>query len=118
MGPGLNYDSETNYLPLRLALGGAYLIAGGHLLTVEVTNGPLGAGTDVGFGGEYQAVADFFFRAGYTTISAVAEGAGFEAARGLTLGLGYLRARWKIDYAAVPMGELGCTHRFTFGARW
>lgn len=118
LGPGLKYASQTNDLPLRLALGGAYLIAGGHLLAAELTNGPRGAGTDVGVGGEYQAVADFFFRAGYTTISAVAHGAGFQAARGLTLGLGYLSPRWKIDYAAVPMGELGCTHRFTFGARW
>lgn len=118
LGPGLKYDAQTNDLPLRLALGGAYMIAGGHLIAAELTNGPRGAGTDVGIGGEYQAVTDFFFRAGYTTISAVADGAGFEAARGLTLGLGFLTARWKIDYATVPMGELGCTHRFTFGARW
>lgn len=38
--------------------------------------------------------------------------------RGLTLGVGFRDERWGLDYAVVPMGELGSTHRFTLGARW
>jgi len=117
-GPGMKYDVQRNDLPLRLAFGAAYKFAGGHAVAAEFTNGPRGAGTDAGFGGEYQAIKDVLLRAGYTTQSAVAGGSGFDAARGLTLGLGLRHERWSLDYAAVPMGELGSTHRFTLAARW
>ncbi|MDE2141046.1 MAG: PorV/PorQ family protein [Elusimicrobia bacterium] len=117
-GPGMKYDNQRNDLPLRLAFGAAYAFAGGHALAAEWTNGPRGAGNDAGFGGEYQAIKGVFLRAGYTTQTATTGGSGFDAARGLTLGIGLRSARWTIDYAAVPMGELGSTHRFTLGARW
>ena len=118
LGPGMKFASETDDLPMRLALGAAYKFSGGHALTAEVTNAPRVGGTDVGFGGEFQAIKNIYLRAGYTTQTAIDGGAGFDAARGLTLGLGYRAGRWLLDYAAVPMGELGSTHRFTLGARW
>jgi hypothetical protein len=114
----MKFDAETDDLPLRLAFGAAYTFAGGHSVAVEAVNGPRGAGTDFGFGGEYRAVDGVFLRGGYTTQSAIAGGSGFDAARGLTLGVGFRGKRWSIDYAAVPMGELGSTHRFTLGARF
>lgn len=117
-GPGLKYDVQRNDLPLRLAFGGAYKLAAGHALAAEWTHSPRGAGNEAGFGGEFQALKGVRLRAGYTTKSAIAGGSNFDAARGLTLGLGLSNERWSLDYAAVPMGELGSTHRFTFGARW
>ena len=114
----MKFDSETDDLPLRIALGGAYKFEGGHSAGVEIVNSPRGAGNDVGFGGEYRAIKEIYLRAGYTTQSAITGGTGFDAARGLTLGVGFRSSRWTIDYAAVPMGELGSTHRFTLGARW
>jgi long-subunit fatty acid transport protein len=117
-GPGLKFDSETDDLPLRLALGAAYKFGGGHALTAELTNAPRAGGTNVGFGGEYRALKDIYLRAGYTTQSAITGGTGFDAVDGLTLGVGFRSSRWTIDYAAVPMGELGSTQRFTLGARW
>ncbi|MDE2141736.1 MAG: PorV/PorQ family protein [Elusimicrobia bacterium] len=118
LGPGMKFDSETDDLPMRLALGAAYKFAGGHALTAEFTNAPRAGGSDAGFGGEYQALKGIFLRAGYTTQSAIAGGTGFDAVRGLTLGVGYHSAHWTLDYAAVPMGELGSTHRFTLGTKW
>ena len=118
LGPGLKFDSQRNDLPLRLALGAAYKLAGGHAAMAELTNGPRGAGSDAGIGGEFQAVKDFFLRGGYTTLSRVPGGSNFDAARGLTLGVGFGNRRWSLDYAAVTMGELGSAHRFTFGARF
>jgi hypothetical protein len=117
-GPGLKYDVQRNDLPLRLAFGAAYAFPGGHSLAAELTDGPLGAGMDAGFGGEYQVVKNAYLRAGYAARGQVAGGAGLDAASGLTLGLGYRGRPWTIDYAAVPMGELGLAHRFTLGARW
>lgn len=118
LGPGLKFDVERNDLPLRLAAGAVYKASGGHTLAAEVVNGPRGAGTEASFGTEYQAPKDIRLRAGYTTQSAIAGGSGFDAARGLTLGLGFRSERWSFDYAAVPMGEIGSTHRFTLGTRW
>jgi long-subunit fatty acid transport protein len=118
LGPGLKYDRERNDLPLRLALGAAYKLAGGHAVAAEAVNGPRGTGTDAAFGGEYQAIKNFFLRAGYTTRTAVTGGTGFDAARGMTLGLGYRDDKWSLDYAVLPTGELGSSHRFSLGARF
>ena len=118
LGPGMKFDAQRNDLPIRLAFAGAYKFAGRHALTAELTNAPRAGGTDVGFGGEFQAVKNVFLRGGYTTQTAITGGTGFDAARGLTLGLGLRNGHWSLDYAAVPMGVLGSTHRFTFGARF
>jgi len=118
LGPGLKFDTERNDLPMRLAVGAAYKFEAGHALTAEVTNAPRAGGTDVGFGGEFQGMKNVFLRAGYTTQTAITGGSSFDAARGLTLGVGFRADRWTIDYAAVPMGELGTTHRFTLSARF
>jgi Uncharacterised protein family (UPF0164) len=118
LGPGMKYDAQRNDLPLRLAIGAAYALPGGHAFTAEWTNSPRGAGNDFGLGGEYRALPGVFLRAGYTTQTAIAGGTGFDAVSGLTLGVGLGRGAWRLDYAAVPMGELGSTHRFTLSARW
>jgi hypothetical protein len=118
LGPGLKYDVERNDLPLRLAVGAAYKIEGGHALTAELTDAPRAGGADFGFGGEFQGMKNVFLRAGYTTQTSISGASSFDAARGLTLGVGFRADRWTIDYAAVPMGELGSTHRFTLGARF
>ena len=117
-GPGMKFDSETDDLPMRLALGAAYKFAGGHALTAELADAPRAGGVDVGFGGEYQALKAVFLRAGYTTQSAIAGGSGFDAARGLTLGLGLRNEKWSLDYAVLPTGELRRSHRFSLGARF
>ena len=118
LGPGMKFDTERNDLPMRLALGAAYKFEKGHALTAELTDAPRAGGADFGFGGEFQAMKNVFLRAGYTTQTAITGGSSFDAARGLTLGVGFRADRWTIDYAAVPMGELGSTHRFTLGARF
>lgn len=117
-GPGLKYDRERNDLPLRLGLGAALRLKGGHAVAVEVVNGPRGAGTDGSVGGEFQALENIFMRAGFDSRALISGGSGFEAARGLTLGMGFKDARWELVYATLPMGELGNTHRFTLGARF
>ncbi len=118
IGPGLKYDRQRNDLPLRAAVGAGYRFAGGHALAAELQNGPRGAGTQGGAGGELQAHEGVFLRLGWTSKNAAAEGAGFDAARGLTVGVGLKKERFAIDYAAQAAGELGSTHRFTLSARF
>lgn len=118
LGPGLKFSDQRNDLPLRLAVGASYKFAGAHAAAAELVNGPRGAGTDAAFGGEYQAVKNFYLRAGYTTQTAATGGSGFDAARGLTMGLGLRNEKWGLDYAVLPSGELGRSHRFSLAVRW
>lgn len=118
MGPGLRYDRQRNDLPLRAAFGAAYRFAGGHALAAELQNGPRGAGTEGGAGGELKAREGVFLRLGYTSKSSAVGGTGFDAARGLTVGLGLKKDGFSLDYAAQAAGELGSTHRFTLSARF
>lgn len=118
LGPGLKFQDQRNDLPLRLAAGAAYKFTGGHAAAAELVNGPRGAGTDAAFGGEFQAVKNLYLRGGYTTRTAITGGSGFDVARGLTLGVGFRSEKWSLDYAVLPSGELGRSHRFSLGARW
>ncbi|MBI2789067.1 MAG: PorV/PorQ family protein [Elusimicrobia bacterium] len=118
IGPGLKYENQRNDLPLRAAFGAAYRFAAGHALAAELQNGPRGAGTEGGAGGEFKAHEGVFLRLGYTSKSSAVEGSGFDAARGLTLGLGLRKGGFGLDYAAQAAGELGSTHRFTLSARF
>lgn len=118
VGPGLKYDQETDDLPMRLAVGAAYKVPGGHAVAAEWTSAPRRGGSDAGLGGEYQALKGVFLRLGYATQSAIAGGSSFDAARGLTLGVGLKKERWSLDYAAAPSGELGAAHRFSVAWRW
>jgi len=34
------------------------------------------------------------------------------------MGLGLRNEKWSLDYAILPSGELGRSHRFSFGARF
>ncbi|MDO8589355.1 MAG: PorV/PorQ family protein [Armatimonadota bacterium] len=118
LGPGLKYDRERNDLPLRLALGAAYRLPKGHAVAVEFQNGPRGTGSEGAVGGEFKAMEGVFLRLGYATKGAASGGAGFNAAKGLTLGLGLKRGQFSLDYGAQAAGELGNTHRFSLAVRW
>lgn len=118
LGPGLKYETQRNDLPLRAAFGAAYRFSAGHALAAELQNGPRGAGTEGGAGGELKAREGVFLRLGYTTKNSAVAGTGFDAARGLTLGLGLQKDGFSLDYAAQAAGELGSTHRFTLAARF
>ena len=117
IGPGLKYDNERNDLPFRLAVGAAWRSEKGHALAAEVQNGAQGSGREGGLGGEFQAYPGFWLRAGWTSKSAAMGGTGFDAARGLTMGLGFKRGSFGLDYAAQAAGELGNVHRFTLAWR-
>jgi hypothetical protein len=118
IGPGLKYEDQRNDLPLRAAFGAAYRFAAGHALAVELQNGPRGAGSEGGAGGELKAHEGVFLRLGYTSKSSSIAGSGFDAARGLTLGLGLKKDGFSLDYAAQAAGQLGSTHRFTLSSRF
>jgi outer membrane protein OmpA-like peptidoglycan-associated protein len=97
----------TWILPMTFRLGGAYqrenLNAAAELV-LPIDNSP-----SLHLGGEYTALNILTFRAGFKTgpqdISTLS------VLSGLTLGLGARLGRFAVDYAFVPYGTLGMTHR-------
>ena len=118
MGPGLRYETQRNDLPLRLAGGAAYAFGSGRTVAVEAQGAPRGGRAQFGFGGEVRILEGARIRLGWSTKGAAPEGSGFDAARGLTVGLGLERAGFRFDYAAQAAGELGAAHRFTLATRF
>lgn len=110
-GPGLKYSGQTTELPLQVAAGAAWKHERGTL-SVDLINGPRGSGTDAAFGGEFTALKNFVFRAGYATAGRIEGGSAFDALRGLSFGVGIAKDALSFDYAVTPSGDLGQAHRF------
>lgn len=72
-------------------------------------------GTGAQAGLEGSARSRYFLRAGY---SYDAQEAGTEGLRGFTAGFGLALRGFLLDYAFLPFGDLGTTHRVSLGYRW
>lgn len=62
------------------------------------------------FGAEWDLGSSFALRAGYKTNQDIGEG--------ITAGVGFKMERTRVDYAYVPYGDLGSTHRISFGIKF
>jgi len=69
---------------------------------------PVDESINARLGLEYRFSNGIAFRGGYKT------GSGFDFPSGLSGGIGYDSSAYQIDYAFVPYGELGNTHRVSF----
>lgn len=107
---GIKYDKKTEKLPLTVRLGAGFYLLDNLILTAD-----LGKVTDHDIyfagGGEYLLKINnetgIYFRTGYNTIPDTEELSGFSA------GMGIEYRSMIIDYAFVPMGNLGDTHRIS-----
>lgn len=108
---GIKFRDVTDKLPLNLKLGVTCLVSeklniGGEIDEYLFDNKFYSA-----LGGEYQVVEKLSLRAGYRF--------GYDTANlgstaGLSAGMGFRIWSVGIDYAFVPYGELGDTHRVSF----
>jgi len=73
---------------------------------------PVDSAINASLGVEYRFGNGISFRGGYHT------GEGFDFPSGLSAGLGYDSADYQVDYAFVPYGDLGNTHRVSFTVRF
>jgi len=112
IGPTTRSPGAHENLPLNLRAGAAYTfyVQGQESvialdLSKERSQGPLAA-----VGGETRIKELLAFRLGFNTRN--------EAGLGLTAGFGFLFDAGSIDYAFVPMGDLGDAHRFSATLRW
>jgi hypothetical protein len=91
-------------------------------LTSPVSTGTLIVALDLDFpaddsvgarmGAEYLFGNGIAIRAGYRT------GTGFDFPSGLCAGAGYGTDTYQLDYALVPYGDIGSTHRISFTVRF
>ncbi|HBA60016.1 MAG TPA: hypothetical protein DCZ92_04195 [Elusimicrobia bacterium] len=110
MGGGLKFDEESNPLPLTFKLGGAASPFRNMLVAADVVM-PKGNKPNFVLGGELALTPNeltrFCVRAGIDLQQM------HDQINGLSMGLGATLHFFTLDYAFVPMGELGTTHRIS-----
>ena len=116
IGAGLKFERERAPLPLNVKVGAAYRPSPALTLTLDAnepraTDATLNAGVEVRvFAASGTAVLP---RAGYETGRA-----GLGGLAGLSTGLGFDFGRFTFDYAFIPMGDFGDSHRLSLAARF
>ncbi len=115
LGPATRVQEAYARLPINFKLGLAYAPAANVLVTLDY-NQLLEQDPRISLGAEYVFEEILALRAGYRYQSAVDnmeyyEGFGSSALSGLSAGLGLRYEDFRVDYAFVPYGFLGSTHR-------
>ena len=106
------FEKDKKKLPTYFRGGAAYALQRGRLranFTADYTHRP-NQNFIVGLGAEFILGKVMPVRFGYTNRSGTGEG--------LTAGLGWIQGNYRFDYAVVPFGDLGLTHRAGLTIRW
>jgi tetratricopeptide (TPR) repeat protein len=110
LGSGVDFFGGESPLPRAMALGFAYPLYGNNMIPAVDFVLPVDGGVRWNAGLEY-ALRDFLaFRIGYKNKHDADKGAAY----GVRLG----NARLHVDYAFVPFGDLGDSHRVSVGFRF
>ncbi|MFH2070689.1 MAG: PorV/PorQ family protein [Elusimicrobiota bacterium] len=119
IGSGMKFKNETDPLPFNIKLGSAYTLMAGPssplLLAIDV-NIPADNDARVNLGVEFiQKFGPLRLspRVGYKTNTR-----GLEGLSGLTAGMGFNINTYCLDYAFVPYGLLGDTHRVSLSVKF
>lgn len=112
LGGKLKFERGADPLPLNLKLGGALSLAGNWLIGADV-NFPRDNGPYAALGAEYQRVsragAWFAARTGFNSRTL----GDISGLSGVSVGAGIGYKLFKLDYAFIPFGTIGDTHRFS-----
>lgn len=115
IGPRVKYIEDTFELPFTFRLGAAYrLWNDAFILTTDFIR-PTDNDNAIGVGGAYTIGKVLQLRTGYKYTFG---GNDLGATSGLSGGFGLTLRRFQIDYALVPFGVLGLTHRFSLIANF
>ena len=107
-------------LPLNLKVGVSYRMFGSNLIVASDLNVPYGGRSSLNMGGEYWYVPvekwglKVATRLGFDTFGLE----GFDVMSAICAGLGFQWKGYAMDYAWVPYGQLGNTHRISFSAKF
>jgi hypothetical protein len=117
VGPGMRFIDQNDPLPLTLALGAAYERSRSLVWAADLKHEPHDERTTVMTGLEYSPLSLIALRAGYQFPLAHTDDALWDLDNART-GIGLQISRFRLDYALVPFGDLGLTHRFTLSLQW
>ncbi len=114
MGGKLKFDREESPLPLTFQAGAAWKPGESWLIAVDGSrardeDAALGAGLEWKLG---LGTSALFLRGGYNTRTRDVPGL-----QGMSAGLGWRWSLLDVDYAWIPMGDLGQTHRASVNVR-
>ncbi|MBI3292961.1 MAG: PorV/PorQ family protein [Elusimicrobia bacterium] len=110
LGPGLKFIRETSPTPRTFKLGLAGSFLHDSLLVAWDLALPRDNSLLTAFGAEYRFRDLLALRMGYKTRD--------DLDRGLSYGIGLGNSQLHLDYAFVPFGILGQTHRVSLGVRF
>ena len=122
IGPKMKFIEEEYSLPLTVSIGTAYRILGLLNLGLDVKHQVIDDRTSISFGMEYLPVSVLTLRAGYLmgllklekeTGQVAGVYTDFKELTGVGAGLGFNLGITAVDYAFVPYGDLGNTHRIS-----
>jgi long-subunit fatty acid transport protein len=119
IGTKMKFIKESFSLPTNVKFGTEYslLIKNNPLNLLLDINFPNDNNPRLNFGAEYVIrnwkKAEIFPRLGYGAYHK-----GFEDISGLSTGIGFKFENYTLDYAFVPYGELGNTHRISFSMKF
>lgn len=112
LGPGMKFVNNKEPLPLNLKVGAAYKMLKNSLIMAVDVNIPKGGAPFLNFGSEYSFMNIASARIGYKTEKEL------ETSARLSLGLGFNRKDYGLDYTFVPFNDLGRTHRISLSVRF
>jgi hypothetical protein len=110
LGSKMKFINESYGLPLNVNAGIAYKLLDNALTLAVDGNVPSDNDANVGFGADYRIMGIFDLRFGYRYTLG---GNDLGTASGLRAGVGFGIGNYKLDYAYVPYGELGQSHRIS-----
>jgi hypothetical protein len=116
LGGSLKFENESDKLPLLIRLGSGYKVMDNWTAALDVVfpedNSPtLSLGTDY----KYMIQEDMSLagRVGYNS-----RGRKVDGFNGVTVGFGFGFQMVSLDYAWMPLGDLGQTHRISVGVKF
>jgi len=110
IGTKIKLGSVADTLPRALRLGAAYDLSGMPLTISADLLSIKGSDPEFHFGAEYSLSNYIRLRAGYNSDD--------DLDNGFTFGLGFSQEAFGLDYAFIPMGVFGDSHRFSFSAKF
>lgn len=118
LGPKMTFISEGYNLPLTATLGAGYNIKNAVTLALDIKRKIYDQKTEVSFGTEYTPITPLALRLGYLKSLNPEDISKISDFKGLGGGLGLNILNFSTDYAFVPYGDLGNTHRVSFSVKF
>jgi len=116
IGTKMKYMEEEEELPFNIKYGACYEIRSNWIAVFDI-NMPVDNKINIGMGSEYSyKINDLLSLAGRIGYNNRAIKTG--GTNGITGGFGIKYRKYDIDYAFMPFGDLGNTHRISFGYKF